>query len=81
MHAEISFSDTINAAISTIGGLFDNITFAVYIYITYLYPQMFEIHFIEYKRNRDKHNNRTSYNKPPNDNNSGSGNNKDNNSR
>ena len=47
----------------------------------YLYPQLFEIHLIEYKRNRDKHNNRTSYNKPTNDNNSGSGNNKDNNIR
>ena len=36
MHAAISFSDTINAAISTIGGLFDNITFAVYIYIIFI---------------------------------------------
>ena len=33
MQAEISSTDAINVAISTIGGLFDNITYVVYIYI------------------------------------------------
>ena len=49
MHAEISSTDAINVAISTIGGLFDNITYVVYIYnlvfpwiLTYLHPPIQE---------------------------------------
>ena len=42
---------------------------------------MFEIHLIEYKRNSDKHNNRTNYSTPTNDNNSGSGRNNNHHSR
>ena len=38
MQAEISSTDAINVAISTIGGLFDNITYVVYIYIIWCFP-------------------------------------------